>query len=698
MLIKSQGNNLLTIIVCIVVTSYCLEVSSNHDPKPGTCPEKCDCGRHLIYLLENQVYIVNCSGVGYVDIPSGLPSKTDALLLTDNNFHNLSHLGPLPNLQLLDLSHNVIQYIDNHWLFEYLPNLHILRLSNNAVRELKHGSFSGLKNLQCLDLSHNILQHVELHAFGGLNHLARLYLDHNKLTDLDRSWFLSMSLLYEVYLSHNLISRLEANGFDMLSQVVHLDLSNNIIKTINSDTFAGLNNLKVLDLSKNKLTSFPADCFQKLPYSEKLILDSNPITRLKTKDISDLNISVLSLSYMHLLRVTESKAFYNLSKLVSLKLHDNPAFLYVNPTAFYNVPHLEKLYLHNNGLMGISPQIQISLPNIKELHLYQNPLHCDCNIYWIKKQLVSGEIHNKSTIFTDSDKLVCDSPDTNINVPLRQVPLPSLSPLCPPTTLPLFQDHYNLSIGQTLSLECKALGVPSPDLVWLLPNGQLNTSAHDKRIVIKEPTLITLKGVLQSDSGTYACKASNVLGFDISSTAVNVANKDLKIVPIGIFGDYITVAWRGTIPRLNLDDFQLNYHTKTSTDQPQKIHLHKLLHRYTITGLKPMTTYEVCLTYLDQYLVHCQNITTNQKTVIKLGITRITNTHIIVGITTFIGSVLTLILIGYLWKKFYTKKGYIDPEGKTHDHMSPIPLENLFQPQSTPLCSSRTALLPNSQI
>ncbi|ESO99429.1 hypothetical protein LOTGIDRAFT_53199, partial [Lottia gigantea] len=670
----------LTVLICVIVTTYCLEVSSNHNVQTSQCPPKCSCGKQMIYQLESRVMTVNCSSVGYVDIPTQLPSNTMALILTNNMFRNLTHLGPFGNLQFLDLSHNVIQYIDNQWLFEYLPNLHILRLSNNAIRNLRHGSFSGLKNLQSLDLSHNVLIHIELHAFGGLNHLVRLYLDHNQITELNRSWFLSMSLLYEVYLSHNRINRLDANSFDMLSQLTHLDLSNNVIKFIDQRAFNGLINLKFLDLSNNMLASVTAGSFTLMSNLQTLNLNSNPMHRITSMDFSDLNVTEISLSYMPVLRIVDRKAFSELSQLHSLKIHDNPALLFVHSKAFNNIVRLQKLYLHNNGLRGISSDIQLSLLNLRELHLYHNPLHCDCNIYWIKKQLVNAEIKNITTIFTYSDKLVCDSPVTSVNVPLRQVPLTMLSPVCPPTSLPLFYDHYNLSVGQTLTLECQALGVPTPDLIWLLPDGsEFNSTTNNKRLV-NQNNIISIHGVVQSDSGTYACKAANSLGFDISSTAVNVINKNLKIVPIKVTSDTITVAWIGKIPRLQLNNFQLIYHIIQSEDFIHKIHLHKSLHRYTLKDLSPLTTYEFCLTYFHQYIINCQNITTPQKTAVKLGITQITNSHIIVGISSFVSVILALLFLVYILKRFRTKKGYMDPDGSKQDNMSHIPLENISQP------------------
>ncbi|KAK7102949.1 leucine-rich repeat neuronal protein 3-like [Littorina saxatilis] len=679
------------------------------------CPTSCDCSFSTFPSFPRPLLTVNCTGAGLNDFPADTPNTTEALLLAHNRLLNLSSLPALPSLRLLDLSHNHIGYLANHWVFEHMGLLVHLDLSGNNLRTLQHGSFSGLHSLDVLDLSDNNIKTVELHAFGGLNHLSVLRLGHNELYELKRPWLLSMTSLGELYVQGNYISVIESRTFDKITSLLHLDLSDNALRRVSENGFLGLHHVKVCNLSDNDFVTIPTKELRRLSSLDILLLDGIKITRLREGDFEDMAVSSISLSFLPKLTVVHKGAFSNMSQLRTLQLHDNPQLLFIHPHAFSGVPLLHRLLVHNNQLITLSLSIKDSLPTLDELHLYHNPLHCDCNIFWLKRDMVSVyvEVNGTETSYIkDADKLVCNSPEVNSNVLLSTIPLQMMSPVCAPTTLPFFSDSVNVSIGDDLRLECQAIGVPEPTLFWTLPDGQtVNSSSDTLGVLSQDNTVLTLTGVQVSDAGTYACRANNSISYDISSTAVTVRNKDLRLAVTDHANDYITVAWIGSIPRPQMAHFQILYRKNDGSgggesagvgsegEEWERVYLHGRMHRCTLIGLKPMTSYEICLVYRETYSVQCRNFTTDHRVALaQPAITRVDMTRVVASVCAVVGVLLVLCLARVLTRRLRRRKDYQDPL-KEGGEMDKIPLEPIdHRAPGTPLCSSRTALLPNSQI
>ena len=73
------------------------------------------------FLIRCDATKVDCSHRGLEDIPSGIPTTTTHLVLSDNSISKISALG----------------------LFNRLPNLQILDMSRNKIEEIEQGAFEG---------------------------------------------------------------------------------------------------------------------------------------------------------------------------------------------------------------------------------------------------------------------------------------------------------------------------------------------------------------------------------------------------------------------------------------------------------------------------------------------------------------------------------------------------------------------------
>ena len=419
----------------------------------------------------------------------------------------------------------------------------------------------------------------------------------------------------------------------------------------------------------------------------------------------------------------EKIAFHALPMLESLFAHDNQKLIYIDHNAFSLVPNLKRLYIHNNQLSAISPSMLNFLPNLEEIHLYHNPLRCDCNAFWVKELLESAKQTNYSKpYFNHSQFIKCGSPLNVTGRSITDVKEDFFSRVCAPTTLQLFSDKYQLDLGEELRLECHAFGVPDPSITWSLPNGTIiDPSLRQNRIIkpsdkisMIDDCVLIVKHLGTKDSGTYSCKSDNGFGYDISSTRVTISNKPVRLFPYTVNSNYISISWNGTQHKSMISDYQLHYREVASDNRevanndspfpklvPENnevsiIQLGPQYHSYTVTKLKPGTKYEFCLVYKykqQTYKVDCRNISTHAQSGSGLGIQKLVSDKLVIGISTAIGLIILLTCIIMLVKKFCPQREYEHPYDSDESETINIPLDNLYQPLSVPICSSKTSLL-----
>ncbi|GAB1597809.1 leucine-rich repeat neuronal protein 1-like [Argonauta hians] len=659
------------------------------------CVTNCTCDV-VSYTNYKNLRTVNCSNLNLVSMPNISNNLAQAFLLSKNKFRVVQELPHLKNLKILDLSSSQISKFNNHWQFSFYEVLEELNLHNNLLKILQDGAFSGLKNLRVLDLSYNQLHTIGKDAFGGLKKLQVLNLDGNRLILVNPHWFQRIKSVSELRIAKNNLRKLKNDLFRDLPLLSTLNLTGNQIRMIDINAFRGLSKLCVLNLSNNRLTSIPSHEVKFLPSLDILILDANSFETVESDEFHHLNISELSLSFLPLLKSIQNNSFHHLPKLTILQLHDNKNLLFIHPNAFSQVPNLQKLYLHNNKLWAVPYTLKASLPNCTNIHLYHNPLRCDCNIHWIKEELTATG--NKSRIqFHDINKIVCDFPNKTL---LSEIHINEIPEFCPPTTLPSFPKHVKTSLGEPISLECLAIGVPVPDIQWSVTKGLQNNQINPEKQAMVNNTIYFIQFARLNNSGSYNCVAKNNKGSDIRSASVEVLSGRLNIITGKTSNTYITIILNGSESLMLLDRYQIHYRESVKDSSYRIIYLKSRMHRCTITGLKPHTTYELCILYQtnsELLKLHCINVTTKLEAD-KSGITKLVDVKVVMGIIVAVSVTLTLICFIAVARRFRKRKEYEEPFG--HDRMEPlshIPLENLYHPPSTPICSSRTSLISHTQ-
>lgn len=244
--------------------------------------------------------------------------KLEQLQFLDLSYNNLGNMlidmdsdffGSLPNLEELDLRHNIINELkDDHFANNtklravHLSSANLKRLGDNVFYwssleylDLAHNNLESLPKfpspkLRFLDLAGNRLTTIEPNAFSTLN-LNYLDLSSNRLTMISSDAFSNLAKVRKLNLANNGRS-LFNRGLNISSvreavigwmDLEDLDLSSCSVKDsdLQNEPFRNLEyKLKKLDLSKNELTQIPA--LTKFQYMKELDFSNNKIKQYKS--------------------------------------------------------------------------------------------------------------------------------------------------------------------------------------------------------------------------------------------------------------------------------------------------------------------------------------------------------------------------------------------------------------------------------
>ncbi|CAF0963871.1 unnamed protein product [Adineta ricciae] len=338
--------------------------------------------------------------------------KSNIDKIESDAFHSLN------NLRSLHLDHN--QLNDQIWfdLTKYLQNLEILTLSQNNFHYLKHTFLS--KQLRILDLSSNGIQIIEKPFFESLLSLEKLSLQNNEINSLQLTFLPLLIHLKELNLDFNRLTFLPENLFQSNRQLSYLSLQGNDLNYLTNKSFYGLKNLTYLNLARNRLqfqsTQQP---FQDLNTLEILNLDRNNQLNLSKSIFHGLYQSLIELSLQNcnLTQINlETNPFARFRSLQRLKLSSNnfkdlpEKFLFnlkhslisldlqrnhLNsiPNLFgkdFNSSKLTDIDLSSNQICTLDKDDLYQYKNLKTIGLTGNPLHCDCQLKWLKQWLIKN--------------------------------------------------------------------------------------------------------------------------------------------------------------------------------------------------------------------------------------------------------------------------------------------------------------------
>lgn len=276
-------------------------------------------------------------------------------------------------LRILDLRHNNIMSISDE-ICNGLINLEELYLENNQITSWQNG-FNLLRKLKILDISGNNIQVaeikneslVEVNLIGcslgdfpiiekTLPLLKKLDISYNNIIKI-RDDIKNLPALEILHASYNNLTDISPE-IEKLGRLVGLKLDNNMLKyippIINISFLHAYNNeltaiqnaptLKVLNIANNSIKKMPISLALECLFAENNDIDEIPddiihMTRLKQLDLSDNNITKVSVGLL------------NLKQLELIKIMYNPAFTKRNRVSaeIYNFVNSKEIKSEDDG-------------------------------------------------------------------------------------------------------------------------------------------------------------------------------------------------------------------------------------------------------------------------------------------------------------------------------------------------------------
>nr|XP_056714245.1 transforming growth factor beta activator LRRC32 [Euleptes europaea] len=334
--------------------------------------------------------------------------------------HNL-WVGLLPQVRILDLSHNSLYNGIAQRFLHQAPSLEYLSLAENSITEISWTMFQGSPRLIEVDLHSNMIMEIEEGAFETLSHLSTLNLSMNSLTCIAG---FSLKQLQILDLSRNSIETFHSTESKEEFSLVWLDLSEN--KLLRFPVLPQENKLAYLNLSKNIMqfmVNSPSDDLDydwldvpfglQAPNPKSNESSPSQLSQLLYLDLSYNEIKSLppeffaSMSALQFLNLSKNclQSFVASSKLISLTILDLSSNSLQNLELDTNaLSDLRELYLQENSLQGLRSDIFAYLPQVGLLDLRSNRLRL-CSLYsgLARRRLIGEE--NGCVSFVNLPKL-----------------------------------------------------------------------------------------------------------------------------------------------------------------------------------------------------------------------------------------------------------------------------------------------------
>ncbi|KAM4691181.1 uncharacterized protein WCC33_016042 [Rhinophrynus dorsalis] len=293
------------------------------------------------------------------------------------------------------------------------------------------------------------------------------------------------------------------------------------------------------------------------PNATKLSLLNCPSLNISRKSVQKLNrLEEIVIQRTHVVYI-DGNAFVDFPMLKSIFLNElNLSAANVHPSAFNNLP-IQHLDLSENNLKIVTRQLFSGLRNLRVLDLSRNKISLIQNLafenlqqltvlnldhnnlktvtpFWFKSfsNYSSLRISIEGNNMTDEcnfrgielaeNQWFIQSITPNNYVASKKTPVHSCS-------TPTFNDPYHeiyVMESTSVAMACSATSIPEPVLSWLLPTG-LEVSS------ISNGTL-NLTKVRPTDSGLYACVATNSEGSAVAITKLSVISTNSPTVTINL--------------------------------------------------------------------------------------------------------------------------------------------------------------------
>lgn len=493
------------------------------------------------------------------------------LYLSNNSisYFNPEGWGFCERLRELNLSYNNLTKL-SEGSFAKLVNLISLRLGHNSIIHITEGAFRGLSSLRTLELDHNDISGTiedTNGAFTGLENLNKLTLFGNKIKSVAKKAFSGLEALEHLNLGENAIRSIQPEAFSKMKNLRYLHIqSDSFLCDCQLDWFpewlvtrglqpgvqatcAHPENLKGTsiyqappqsfvchDLPKPKITVHPVTTAAVLGKDVRLTCtaassSSSPMTFTWRKDQETLRQAEVEnfahvrasdggvmeyTTILHLRHVTfnhEGRYQCIISNHFGSS-YSNKARVTVNVLpSFVKTPRDITIRTGTKARLECAaeghptPQVAwqkdggTDFPAARERRMRVMP---DDDVFFIMD--VKPE---------DMGVYSCTAKNTagmiSANVTLTVLETPHLAQE---------MEDRNVVVGETVALQCKALGSPPPRITWLKGEEPLRPS--DRHHFTPGNQLLVIGTTTFEDAGRYTCVMSNTLGTERAHCQLSV--------------------------------------------------------------------------------------------------------------------------------------------------------------------------------
>jgi hypothetical protein len=151
---------------------------------------------------------------------------------------------------------------------------------------------------------------------------------------------------------------------------------------------------------------------------------------------------------------------------------------------------------------------------------------------------------NCSLHLPNSDEILCSEPLVLNETRISHLNQSEIPVECPPKLVSVNEPNVTIhkKIGDRHQFQCRALGIPTPKIHWILPNGDiLNDTSNTIHFQLKTTGSLRMFHLKPRDSGIYQCVAENIFGSVMSTMKLSIDNIDLHLFPISVSSTYVTL-------------------------------------------------------------------------------------------------------------------------------------------------------------
>ncbi|RWS26973.1 peroxidasin-like protein, partial [Leptotrombidium deliense] len=174
--------------------------------------------------------------------------------------------------------------------------------------------------------------------------------------------------------------------------------------------------------------------------------------------------------------------------------------------------HLRRLFLQHNRLESI--ELDLVAKFLLKLKLDGNPLNCDCRLLWIFEKIRDRKL--KLSGKCSQPKELQDKHLTNLTESVFTCMHPKI--IEEPEAFQIVDDEK-----KKVYLNCKAMGVPTPEIFWFHNDREIDASAEDGSShyhTSDDGSTLMINGVNEDTQGVYGCMARNAIGKAMSQPAM----------------------------------------------------------------------------------------------------------------------------------------------------------------------------------